>query len=127
MRFQRVLRVLTVLALAVSVASPTVVASDAQQKRIRVGGDVKEPKKIKHVAPVYPEDAQKAKVQGIVILETIIGTDGTIQEAKILRGVPMLDKAALDAVMLWQYTPTLLNGEPVEVIMTVTVTFTLNE
>ena len=127
MALQRVLRGVLVLALAVSVATPALSASVDQQQRVRVGGNIKEPKKIKDVKPVYPEEAQRAKVQGIVIMETIIGTDGTIQEAKILRGVELLDKAALDAVMQWRYTPTLLNGEAVEVIMTVTVTFTLTE
>jgi protein TonB len=112
-------------------AAPAAVSAFQQQgpKRppVRVGGDIKEPKKIKDVKPVYPEEAQRAGVQGIVIIETVIGTDGTVQEARVLRPVPMLDKAALDAVMQWRYTPTLLNGEPVEVILTVTVTFTLNE
>jgi len=74
---------------------------------------------------VYPEAAKAAGVQGIVIIEAIIGTDGSVNEAKVLRPAPELEKAAIDAVMQWKYTPTLLNGEPVEVIMTVTVTFTL--
>ena len=115
-----------ILVLTAFVAAPVVAASVDPQQRVRVGGDIKEPKKIKDVKPVYPEDAQAAGIQGIVILETIIGTDGSVQEGKILRGVPQLDKAALDAVMQWRYTPTLLNGEPVELVMTVTVTFTLN-
>lgn len=127
MRLHRILRGFAVLALALSVAVPAVSASGDQQQRIRVGGNIKEPKKIKDVKPVYPEDAKNAGIQGIVILETIIGTDGSVQEAKILRGVPQLDKAALDAVIQWRYTPTLLNGEPVEVVMTVTVTFSLTQ
>ena len=125
MKLHRILRGLAVLTLAISVAVPAVSASGNQEKRIRVGGEIKEPKKIKDVKPVYPEDAEKAGIQGIVILETIIGTDGSVQEAKILRGVAQLDKAALDAVIQWRYTPTLLNGEPVEIVMTVTVSFKL--
>jgi protein TonB len=113
-----------VLLVPASVAAPVVSAS-VDQQRVRVGGDIKEPKKIKDVKPAYPEDAKDAGVQGIVILETVIGKDGTVHEGKILRSVPLLDKAALDAVMQWRYTPTLLNGDPVEVIMTVTVTFSL--
>jgi protein TonB len=64
-------------------------------------------------------------VQGVVILEAIIGQDGRILDARVLRSIPLLDQAALDAVKQWEYTPTLLNGVPVPVIMTVTVQFTL--
>ena len=127
MSLHRALGWVAAAAFAVTVAAPAVSASFDQQKRVRVGGDIKEPKKIKDVKPVYPEEAQKAGIQGIVILEAIIGTDGSVQEAKVLRPVELLDKAALDAVMQWRYTPTLLNGEPVEVVMTVTVTFTLTQ
>lgn len=93
---------------------------------VRVGGDVKEPKKIKHVAPVYPDAALSARVQGVVILEAIIDPNGNVSDARVLRSIPILDQAALDAVMQWQFTPTLLNGNPVSVIMTVTVNFSLN-
>ncbi len=61
----------------------------------------------------------------MVILEAVIGVDGKVTNAQVLRSIPLLDQAALDAVRQWQYTPTLLNGAPVPVIMTVTVTFTL--
>ena len=64
-------------------------------------------------------------MQGVVIIEAIIGADGRVQEAKVLRSIPLLDAAALDAVKQWEYTPTLLNNQPVPVIMTVTVNFTL--
>jgi protein TonB len=64
-------------------------------------------------------------VQGVVIIEATIAPNGRVQAAKVLRSIPMLDAAALDAVRQWQFTPTLLNGEPVPVIMTVTVNFTL--
>jgi protein TonB len=64
-------------------------------------------------------------VQGIVIIEATIGPHGKVQEAKVLRSIPLLDQAALDAVKQWEFTPTLLNGVPVPVIMTVTVQFTL--
>ena len=95
------------------------------QLPVRVGGDIAEPKKIKDVKPAYPPVAQAAGVQGIVILEAIIDRDGNVREAKVLRSVPLLDQAALDAVHQWRFLPTLLNGVPVEVIMTVTVNFTL--
>jgi protein TonB len=92
---------------------------------VRVGGNVKAPQKIKDVKPVYPPIAQSARVQGVVIIEATIGVNGTVDEARVLRSIPLLDAAALEAVKQWQFTPTLLNGVPVPVIMTVTVNFTL--
>jgi protein TonB len=90
-----------------------------------VGGSIRAPTQIKKVNPVYPPIAQSARVQGVVIIEAIIGPDGRVSDAKVLRSIPLLDAAALDAVKQWVYTPTLLNGVPVPVIMTVTVNFTL--
>lgn len=92
---------------------------------VRVGGQIKAPTQIKKVQPVYPAEAQAAKVQGIVIMEATIGVDGRVTDAKVLRSVPLLDQAAVDAVRQWEYTPTLLNGTAVPIIMTVTVTFNL--
>ena len=92
---------------------------------VRVGGAIRPPTKVKDVRPVYPAIAQSARVQGVVIIEATIGPTGTVQDAKVLRSIPLLDAAALDAVRQWQFTPTLLNGVPVPVIMTVTVNFTL--
>jgi TonB family protein len=95
------------------------------QAPLRVGGNIPEPKKIKDVRPVYPDIALTAGVQGIVILEVIIDETGGVRNAKVLRSIALLDQAALDAVYQWRFTPTLLNGAPVEVIMTVTVNFVL--
>ena len=92
---------------------------------VRVGGNIKPPTKTKDVRPTYPAIAQSARVQGVVIVEATIGPDGRVAEAKVLRSIPLLDAAALDAVRQWQFTPTLLNGTAVPVIMTVTVNFTL--
>jgi TonB family protein len=92
---------------------------------IRVGGGIKPPTKVRHVNPAYPVIAQSARVQGVVILEARIGIDGKVTNARVLRSIPLLDQAALEAVRQWEYTPTLLNGVPVPVIMTVTVNFTL--
>jgi len=91
---------------------------------VRVGGNIAEPRKLRDVRPEYPEIAQAAKVQGIVILEVVIDEAGDVTDAKVLRSIPLLDQAALDAVKQWRYTPTMLNGTPVPVIMTVTVNFT---
>jgi protein TonB len=129
MKLSRITAVVSVLLMsffvASTVAAPLLQQQEQKRPPVRVGGDIKEPKKIKDVKPVYPEEAKNAGVQGIVILETVIGTDGSVQQAHVLRPVALLDKAAIDAVMQWKYTPTLLNGEPVEVVMTVTVTFSL--
>jgi protein TonB len=93
---------------------------------VRVGGQIKEPKKVHSVNPAYPDIAKQARVQGIVILECTISPQGKVTEVKVLRGIPLLDQAAIDAVKQWVYTPTLLNGVPVPVIMTVTVNFKLS-
>ncbi|HUQ87630.1 MAG TPA: TonB family protein [Vicinamibacterales bacterium] len=92
---------------------------------VRVGGTIRQPVKIGGADPVYPPMAQAARIQGIVIIEATLAADGHVMNARVLRSVPMLDPAALDAVRTWEYTPTLLNGVPVPVIMTVTVQFTL--
>ncbi|NQW03965.1 MAG: M56 family metallopeptidase [Acidobacteria bacterium] len=92
---------------------------------LRIGGEIKAPQKIKDVAPVYPQDAKEARVSGIVILEIQLDADGRVTDAKVIRPVAMLSDAAVDAVLQWEFTPTLHNGQPVPVIMTVTVNFTL--
>jgi TonB family protein len=97
----------------------------AKAAAVRVGGKVRPPKKIKDVKPVYPEAAKTARVAGIVIIEATIGADGKVIDAKVLRSIPMLDQAAINAVRQWEFTPTLLNGAPVPVVMTVTINFTL--
>jgi len=98
----------------------------APVQAVRVGGQIKEPKKLKHVAPNYPDIAKQARVQGVVILECTISPQGKVTDVKVLRGIPLLDAAAIEAVKQWVYTPTLLNGVPVPVIMTVTVNFRLS-
>jgi protein TonB len=104
---------------------PPAVKPTQPQAPIRVGSTIRTPMKVHNVDPVYPPIAQSARVQGIVILEATIAEDGHVINARILRSVPLLDQAALDAVRQWQFTPSLLNGVPVPVIMTVTVNFTL--
>jgi TonB family protein len=93
---------------------------------VRVGGKVPPPTKIKDVRPVYPPEAQAAKVQGAVIVEARVAPDGTVSETRVLRSVPLLDQAALDAVRQWEFTPTVIDGRAVPVIMTVTVNFKLD-
>src|SRR5688572_20101224 len=93
---------------------------------VRVGGQIKEPKQLKRVQPVYPDIAKQARVQGVVILECTISPQGKVTDVKVLRGIPLLDASAIEAVKQWVYSPTLLNGVPVPVIMTVTVNFRLS-
>ena len=95
------------------------------QTALRVGGAIGPPKKVVNANPVYPEDAKAAGVQGVVILETTIGPDGVPADVRVLRSVPGLDGAAVEAVKQWRYDPTWLNGQPVPVIMTMTIDFTL--
>jgi protein TonB len=92
---------------------------------VPVGALVTPPVKIRDVSPIYPEAARLARVEGYVIIEAVIGVGGDVQETKVLRPHPLLTEAAVAAVRQWKYTPTLLGGRPVPVIMTVTVNFTL--
>ena len=94
---------------------------------MRVGGDIKEPRQIKRVEPVYPPEAIANKAEGSVIIEAVIGTDGSVVNAKALRATPGFEGVALDAVRQWQYTPTLLNGAPIEVLLVVTINFQLRQ
>ena len=102
-------------------------STGGQPQRIRVGGIVSAAKLIYQPKPEYPQLARMARIEGAVELEAVIGKDGTIEELKVLRGHPLLVKAALNAVRQWRYQPTLLNGEPIEVVTEVTVTFKLAE
>ena len=88
-----------------------------------MGGDIQPPRKVKHVAPVYPELAIRTRLSGMVIVECVIDTGGRVTSARVLRGHPLLDAAAVAAVEQWGYEPTRLNGVPVAVQMTVTVRF----
>jgi protein TonB len=94
---------------------------------VRVGGSVQAPGQLRKVNPDYPAIARSARVQGIVILEATVDTQGRVSNVRVLRSIPLLDQAAVDAVRQWEYQPTLLNGVPVPVILTVTVPFTLSD
>ena len=98
---------------------------DAPAAPVRVGGDIKPPTKTRDASPIYPDIARQARIQGIVILEAIIDPQGNVTNVRVLRSIALLDQAAIDAVRRWKYEPTLLNGVPVPIVMTVTVNFTL--
>jgi TonB family protein len=97
------------------------------QQPVPIQDVTKAPVRTKYVAPVYPREAQSARVSGTVVIEAVIGPDGIVKDAKILRSIALLDEPALAAVRQWEYTPTTLNGQPVPVIMTVSVNFTLRD
>ncbi len=99
----------------------------AAPQRIRVGGNVQQAKLVRQPRPMYPPLARQARIQGQVRLTAVISRDGTIQELQVVAGHPLLVPAALEAVKQWVYQPTLLNGEPVEVITQIDVNFTLSQ
>jgi periplasmic protein TonB len=111
---------------SVLVPPPVVAAPPEPQKPIRIGAGLRQPTKLRGADPAYPAIAQAARVQGIVIIEATIDADGRVVNARVLRSIPLLDQAALDAVRSWEYTPTMLNGVPVPVVMTVTVSIVLS-
>jgi protein TonB len=90
---------------------------------MRVGGDIRPPRKLQHVAPVYPAIAAEARITGTVVVEATISRAGTVSDVRVLRSVPLLDAAAVAAVRQWRYESTRLNGEPVAVLLTVTIRF----
>jgi protein TonB len=91
--------------------------------RIKQGGVVTAAALLSQTKPIYPTLARQAHIQGEVVLHAIIDKDGRVAQLEVVTGHPLLVKAALDAVRQWLYRPTLLNGEPVEVDTTITVTF----
>ena len=96
-------------------------------QRIRVGGNVQAANLVRKVTPVYPPLAKQARIQGTVRFTAVIGKDGTIQNLQLVSGHPLLVAAAREAVRQWVYKPTLLNGEPVEVVTQIDVNFTLSQ
>jgi len=93
---------------------------------VRLHSGIEAPQKIADKAPVYPAIATAARIEGLVILEATIDEAGQVVDLKVLRSVPMLEAAAIDAVKQWRYRPARLNGMPIPVIVTVTVRFALN-
>jgi protein TonB len=120
-----------ILGAGISAAPPPPPVKEAPKtatpQRIRVGGNVQQANLIRKVQPVYPPLAKQARIQGTVRFTAIIGKDGTIQNLQLVTGHPLLVEAARQAVSQWQYKPTLLNGEPVEVVTQIDVNFTLSQ
>ncbi len=96
-----------------------------KKEPVRRSTGVQESKLIKKVDPVYPQIAIHARVSGVVILDVRVDEEGNVESIRVLSGHPLLNEAAVSAVRQWKYSPTILNGEPVPVIATVTVIFNL--
>jgi protein TonB len=91
----------------------------------RVGGEIRPPTKLSDARPQYPSEALAAGIQGVVILEVTVNESGNVTNPRILRSIPLLDEAAIEAVRQWQFTPSMLNGQTIPVVMTTTVNFVL--
>jgi periplasmic protein TonB len=95
------------------------------ERVVRIGGQIAQPRLIRKVSPVYPDLAVQSRLSGMVILEAEVDTRGFVRTVKVLRGHPLFDEPAMDAVKKWRYQPLLLNGQPTAFILTVTVSFAL--
>ncbi len=114
--------------LATTSGAPVLAKTEAlpmPAKKVRLASRVAEGNLIHDVAPEYPPEAGRARLEGTVILLAVIGKNGTVQDVQVKSGVPVLAQAAIDAVKQWRYRPYLLNGEPVEVATQITINFTL--
>ncbi|MBM3293982.1 MAG: energy transducer TonB [Candidatus Aminicenantes bacterium] len=98
-------------------------AEFAKRPPIRAEGEIQPPRQVKRVEPVYPEVARQARVEGEVILELTTDVYGRVQSVKVLRSIPLLDQAAVDAVRQWVYEPLIVDGQPRACVFTATVRF----
>jgi protein TonB len=96
-------------------------------KRINIGGNMQQAKLIRQPRPVYPPLAKQARISGVVHLAAVIGKEGNVINLAVISGHPLLVPSALEAVHLWVYQKTLLNGEPVEVSTQIDVNYTLSD
>jgi periplasmic protein TonB len=111
------------------VGDPVIAPPPPQVRKdpVPVGGNIRPPTRVAYVQPVYPQIALASRKEGTVILQAVIDEHGNVREVKVLRSIQLLDDAAIQAVSQWKFTPTLLNGTPVPVVMTVTVAFALQK
>jgi protein TonB len=93
---------------------------------VRIGGAIKQPSLVNRVGPTYPAVAISGRVEGVVVLEVVVDGEGRVEDVRILRSIPLLDMAAVDAVRQWRYAPLVLNGQPARFVVTVTVSFNLS-
>ena len=102
-------------------------ATTPAPKRIRVPARMAEANLVYDVAPKYPPEAGRARIEGTVVLLAVIGKDGSVEDVRVKSGLSVLAQAAIEAVKQWRYRPYLLNGEPVEVDSQITINFTLSK
>jgi protein TonB len=110
---------------AIGITETAPAVPSAPQEPVRLHAGIQTPRKTIDVAPKYPSLARASHVEGIVILEVIIDEGGQVTSTRVLKSVALLDQAAVDAVRQWKFVPARLNGEPIPIVMTVTVSFTL--
>ncbi len=113
--------------LFLGMSAPYASAQAGQAEPVKASGDVQPPKLLKSVSPVYPEEARKKRLEGTVILEVKTDVKGKVTDVKVLRSIPALDQAAIDAVKQWVYEPKIIGGKPVPIVFTVTVRFVLDK
>lgn len=99
--------------------------TETAQEPLAVGGVVKAPVKIVDVRPIYPELAKQTKAHGMVEIDLVVGPNGDVEQARVTKSVPLLDRAALDAVRKWKYAPTIVNGIAVPVKISVGLSFAM--
>jgi TonB family protein len=99
--------------------------SELEKGAVRATGEINPPRLVKKVEPIYPEEARKAGIEGIVILETMTDEKGNIARVKVLKSIPELDQAAMDALKQWKYEPTIIDGKATPIVFTVTIRFKL--
>jgi TonB family protein len=99
--------------------------TETAQEPLSVGASVRPPVKIVDVRPVYPELAKQARAHGMVEIEIVVGSSGDVEQARVIKSVPLLDRAALDAVRKWKYAPTIVNGTAVPVKLSVGLSFAM--
>jgi len=105
---------------------PVLAKSPVPVKRVRIASRVAEANLIHDVAPQYPPEAGRARIEGTVVLMAVIGRDGAVKDVRIESGLPILAQAAIDAVKQWRYRPYMIDGQPVEVDSRITINFTLS-
>ena len=107
---------------------PVAVVAPSQTKTpIPLHSGIRPPERVVYAAPVYPVVARATRVEGMVIIEATIDEQGNVTQTRVLRSIPLLDEPAVTAVRQWKFSPTLLNGVPVPIVMTVTVNFKLTQ
>jgi len=109
-----------------STGTAPVLATTPAPKRVHVPARIAEANLVYEVAPEYPPEAGRARIEGTVVLLAVIGKDGAVEDVRVKSGLPMLTQAAIEAVKQWRYRPYLLNGEPVEIDSQITISFNLS-